>query len=58
MVKLDEMTLASRIGKRIRALRRERGWKQVDLEAYVDEAVKRASIADFETGRRLPSLDW
>lgn len=29
---------------------------QADLEAHVGSVVKRATLADFETGRRLPSL--
>lgn len=48
--------IAKLIGRRIRELRIERGWDQVDLEAYVDERVKRATISDYETGRRLPSM--
>ena len=51
-----EQELARRIGARIRALRAARGWSQVDLEAHLDRQVKRASLSDFETGRRIPSV--
>ncbi|MBK8013662.1 MAG: helix-turn-helix transcriptional regulator [Deltaproteobacteria bacterium] len=44
------------MAKRIRELRHERGWNQIDLEAHLDERVKRATLSDFETGRRLPSV--
>lgn len=51
-----DQKLARLIGLRLRQLRNERGWDQVDLEAHLDGHIKRASISDFETGRRLPSL--
>lgn len=47
---------AKLIGRRIRELREERGWDQIDLEAHIDGTVKRATISNFETGARLPSL--
>lgn len=44
------------VGKRVRQLREERKWAQVDLAAHIDEHVQRTMISDLETGRRRPSL--
>lgn len=52
----SEKELAKLLGTRLRELRHEHGWDQADLEAHLDEAVKRATLSDFETGRCLPSL--
>jgi len=45
------------VGRRVRTLRRERGWDQVDLEAHIHETVGRSAISHFETGRTHPSLN-
>ena len=47
--------IAALVGRRIRQLRTERQWNQVDLEAHLS-GIKRATISDFETARSLPSL--
>ena len=52
----QEQDLARLIGRRLRELRHARGWGQVDLEAHLDDTIKRATLSDYETGRRLPSL--
>jgi transcriptional regulator with XRE-family HTH domain len=52
----SEKEIAKRLAKRVRELRNARGWNQVDLEAHLDERLKRATVSDFETGRRTPSL--
>jgi transcriptional regulator with XRE-family HTH domain len=44
------------LGKRIRELRTEKGWQQVELEARLDEGVTRAALSSYETGRRIPSV--
>lgn len=56
MLSKEEQRLARAIGRRIRELREERGWDQVDLEAAIDSKVGRTTISNFETGVRLPSL--
>ncbi len=48
--------MAKILGRRVAELRRARGWKQVDLEAHLDEVIKRATISDIENGREMPSL--
>jgi transcriptional regulator with XRE-family HTH domain len=52
----QERKLAAALGRRIRALRLEKGWNQVDLEAAVDSVVARSTLGNFESGQRLPSL--
>lgn len=45
-------TVAMRVGRRIRALRMERGWSTSQLAAAV--GVTRAAVNHWETGRRWP----
>ena len=45
----------TRLGKRIRGLRRERGWRQIDLAAHAD--LSKTHICDLELGRREIGLD-
>ncbi|HWB79955.1 MAG TPA: helix-turn-helix transcriptional regulator [Nannocystaceae bacterium] len=52
----EEVAVAKVLGRRVAELRRARGWKQIDLEAHLDEAIKRATISDVENGREMPSL--
>ena len=47
--------LACLLGRRIRELRQERGWGQVDLAEYLDGRPKQATLSTIETGRRFPS---
>lgn len=51
-----ERKLAAAVGQRIRELRLDKGWNQVDLEAAMKEPVARSTIGNFESGQRLPSL--
>ena len=39
-----------RLGKRIRGLRREKGWTQTDMAVYLD--MNRGHISDIERGKR------
>jgi transcriptional regulator with XRE-family HTH domain len=48
--------LARLVGRRIRELREDRGWMQVDLAAHLDGHAKQPTISDYETGRAMPSL--
>jgi transcriptional regulator with XRE-family HTH domain len=43
-----------RFGKRIRALRKERGWTQVDLAVHT--GLGRVFISDLERGKKEPCL--
>ena len=43
-----------RFGKRIRALRKERGWTQIDLAVHT--GVGRVFISDVERGKKEPCL--
>lgn len=43
-----------RLGNRIRALRRERGWTQVELADLL--GVDRRYLSEIETGKKNPSL--
>lgn len=52
----QEQAIARLVGRRIKELRNDRGWAQVDLEEHLDGMVKRATLSDYETGRELPSL--
>lgn len=42
--------LLSQLGKRIQALRREKGWTQTDLAVALD--MNRGHISDIERGKR------
>ena len=56
MLNKREIQLARRIGRRIRALRQERGWGQVDLSAHIDEFLTQPTLSYVENGSRLSSL--
>jgi transcriptional regulator with XRE-family HTH domain len=43
-----------RLGSRIRALRRERGWTQVEMAEML--GVDRSYLSEIETGKKDPSL--
>jgi len=43
-----------RFGKRIRALRKERGWTQIDLAVHT--GVGRVFISDVERGKKEPCV--
>jgi transcriptional regulator with XRE-family HTH domain len=43
-----------RLGNRVRALRRERGWKQVELAELL--GLDRSYLSEIETGKKDPSL--
>jgi putative transcriptional regulator len=45
------------VGRRIRELRQETEWQQVDLEAALEGAATRSSISYLENGRTFPSRD-
>ena len=42
--------LLVKLGKRIQALRRKKGWTQTDMAAYLD--MNRGHISDIERGKR------
>ncbi len=42
--------LLVRLGKRVRALRKEKSWNQTDMAVYLD--VNRGHISDIERGKR------
>ena len=44
-----------RLGERIRQLRTERGWRQIDLAAHAE--LSKTHICDLETGRREVGLE-
>jgi transcriptional regulator with XRE-family HTH domain len=46
--------LQSKLGKRIRALRVEKGWSQVEMADLL--AMNRGYLSELETGKRDPSL--
>lgn len=46
--------LNSNLGKRIRALRRDKGWSQVEMADLL--AINRGYLSELETGKRDPSL--
>jgi transcriptional regulator with XRE-family HTH domain len=46
--------LNSKIGKRIRALRSEKGWSQVKMADLL--GMNRGYLSELETGKRDPSL--
>ena len=43
-----------RLGKRIRELRRARGWRQIDLAAHAE--LSKTHICELETGKREVGL--
>jgi transcriptional regulator with XRE-family HTH domain len=43
------------LGKRIRDLRRKRGWRQIDLAAHAE--LSKTHISDIETGKREIGLE-
>jgi transcriptional regulator with XRE-family HTH domain len=43
-----------RFGKRLRALRKERGWTQIDLAVHT--GLGRVFISDLERGKKEPCL--
>lgn len=43
------------LGKRIRDLRRKRGWRQIDLAVHAE--LSKTHICDLETGKREIGLD-
>ena len=46
--------LSSKLGKRIRALRSEKGWSQVEMADFL--GMNRGYLSELETGKRDPSL--
>lgn len=42
--------LLLRLGKRIQALRKQKGWTQIDMAVYLD--MNRGHISDIERGKR------
>ena len=46
--------LSSKLGKRIRALRSEKGWSQVEMADLL--GMNRGYLSELETGKRDPSL--
>jgi transcriptional regulator with XRE-family HTH domain len=47
--------LRVRLGKRIRDLRRKRGWRQIDLAAHAE--LSKTHICEMETGKREVGLE-
>jgi transcriptional regulator with XRE-family HTH domain len=43
-----------RLGKRVRFLRRERGWTQVEMAEML--GIDRSYLSEIETGKKDPSL--
>jgi transcriptional regulator with XRE-family HTH domain len=46
--------IKSKLGKRIRALRIEKGWSQVEMADFL--AMNRGYLSEIETGKKDPSL--
>jgi transcriptional regulator with XRE-family HTH domain len=42
--------LCAELGKRIRMLRRKKGWSQIEMAAYL--GINRGHLSDLERGRR------
>jgi transcriptional regulator with XRE-family HTH domain len=42
--------LCTELGKRIRMLRRKKGWSQIEMAAYL--GINRGHLSDLERGRR------
>jgi transcriptional regulator with XRE-family HTH domain len=49
-----EHALLNRLGKRIQALRKKKGWTQTDLAVHLD--MNRGHISDIERGKREVGL--
>ena len=46
--------LCAELGKRIRTLRRKKGWSQIEMAAYL--GINRGHLSDLERGRREVGL--
>ena len=46
--------LFTELGKRIRTLRRQKGWSQIEMAAYL--GINRGHLSDLERGRREAGL--
>jgi len=46
--------ICSQLGKKIRELRRERGWRQIDLAAHAD--LSKTHVNELEAGKREVGL--
>lgn len=46
--------ISIRLGKKIRDLRRKRGWRQIDLAAHAE--LSKTHICELETGKREVGL--
>ncbi len=46
--------LLTQLGKRVRALRKKKGWTQTDMAVYLD--MNRGHISDIERGKREVGL--
>jgi transcriptional regulator with XRE-family HTH domain len=53
-VSSEKHALLSAVGKRVRALKREKGWTQVDMAESLD--MNRGHISDIEQGKREAGL--
>lgn len=51
----EDTELSRKLGVRIRALRKKRGWTQTELGVYCDE-LSRVHISDLERGKREAGL--
>ena len=47
--------LAIRLGKKIRDIRRARGWRQIDLAAHAE--LSKTHVCELETGKREVGLN-
>jgi XRE family aerobic/anaerobic benzoate catabolism transcriptional regulator len=47
--------LSIRLGKKIRDLRRARGWRQIDLAAHAE--LSKTHVCELETGKREVGLN-
>lgn len=46
--------ICARLGKKIRGLRRARGWRQIDLAAHAD--LSKTHVCELEVGKREVGL--
>ena len=46
--------IKSKLGRRIRVLRQQRGWSQVEMADFL--AMNRGYLSEIETGKKDPSL--
>ena len=51
----DYKNFARLVGLRLRELRHEQGWQQIDLQVELDDQIEQSTLSAFETGRRFPS---